>query len=67
MNRTLTVAKNWIREERLGRPKAPVAEGDPSAFSTGEPTGLVPGGPGDKGDPDALLADPRLDRPGQIV
>ena len=30
------------------RPKAPVAEGDTSALLTGEPTGLVPGGAGDK-------------------
>jgi len=29
--------------------KTPVAEGDPSAVTTGEPTGLVPGGRGEKG------------------
>ena len=33
-----------------GRPEAPVAEGVPSASPTGEPTGLVPWGPGAKGD-----------------
>jgi hypothetical protein len=35
---------------RLGRPKAPVAEGGPVGFfRRGEPTGLVPRGPGARG------------------
>jgi hypothetical protein len=38
-------------------PTTPVAEGDPSAMPTGEPTGLVPGGRGERG---AWPSDPNV-------